>query len=164
MMKNIVDYNDKIKINYNDKIKTISSYFCVSINAAKYMYHRRRRDIPWKKDCDVGYLKWTVQLQNAFIKADNLAVFEWANLKFNTDVHVLMENGIIVNEQPHTIQVNSVQELDKDISEEDEKDGGGWTVVTKNKTYVIQKQLLKNMGFLPKKNPYIHKEKKEFVE
>lgn len=138
--------------NYNDKIRTISSYFGISNDASKYMFHRRRRGFPWKKDDEVGYLKWSIQLQNAFIKADNIDVFDWSALKFNNDIQILMENGIIVEDQPKTIQANR-RKLDTDIKEEyddDDNDGGGWTVVTKNKTHLQQKYLLKNMGFLPK--------------
>ena len=139
--------------NYNDKIKNISSYFGISVEAAKYMYHRRRRGFPWKNENDGNFLKWNIQLQNALIKADNLAVFDWTSLKFNNDVNTLKENGIIVDEQPKTIyrnKSNDNQESNKDIDEE-EDDGGGWTVVTKKENNSIQKQILRNLGFLTKK-------------
>lgn len=137
---------DKKTPNYNDKIKAISSYFGVSEGASKYIFHRRRRGFPWKKDTDTNYLEWSIQLQNAFINADNITAFDWSNLNFKNDIQILAENNIIVNDQPKTIQFNK-RKTDKDLNEED--DGGGWTVVTKNKTLLIQKHLLKDMWLLP---------------
>jgi hypothetical protein len=145
---------DKKTPNYNDKLKAISSYFGVSEGAAKYIFHRRRKGFPWKKDADTNYFEWSIQLQNAFIKADNITLFDWRNLNFNNDIQILAENNIIVNEQPNTIQFNK-RKIDKDLNEEDDDAGGGWTIVTKNKTLLIQKHLLKDMGFLPRyKRPY----------
>jgi hypothetical protein len=142
MMKKTNNYN------YNDKIRTIESYFGISNNASKYMFHRRRRGIPWKTDDDASYLKWTIQLQNALIKADNILEFDWVNLRFNTDIQTLLENGIVVNNQSCEVQANKQTPCSYNSNGDD--DGGGWTVVTKNKTRLIQKHLLKQMGFLPK--------------
>ena len=150
---------DKKTPNYNYKIKTIKSYFGISEGAAKYIFHRRRKGFPWKKDTDTNYFEWSIQLQNAFIKADNIPAFNWGNLKFDNDIQILAKNNIIVYDQPKTIQYNT-QKNDKELKEEDDDDGGGWTVVTKNQTLLAQKHLLKNMGFLPRyKNPYVHKVK-----
>lgn len=139
--------------NYNDKIKAIKSYFNISEQSAKYLYHRRRRGYPWKKASEVGYIAWNIQLQNALVKADTIALFNWENLKFDNDVQILSEHGIIIEEQPKNIQVNDKTNA-TDIKEEDSDEG--WTVVTTKKSHVIKKHLLKNMGFLPQtKTPFI---------
>ena len=145
--------------NYNEKIKVIKSYFKISEQAAKYMFHRRRRGYPWKKDNDVGYFMWSIQLQNALVKADTIALFNWEILKFDNDVHTLSEHGIVLDEQPNTIQVN-VNAINTDIKEDDDE---GWTVVTTKKSHVIKKQLLRNMGFLPQiKKPFVKYNKPRF--
>lgn len=149
--------------NYNDKIKTIMSYFGVSEDAAKYIFHRRRRGFPWKNDGDVNYLKWTIQLQNALIKADELAIFDWGNLKFNQESKILMENGINIEDQPKTIQVNLNSDKLQDIKEDDE----GWALVTNKKAQLVQNHLLKTMGLLPQnKKSYINNTSngKKYVE
>lgn len=144
--------------NYNDKIKAISSYFNVSENAAKYMFHRRRRGYPWKKEGDSNYLKWSIPIQNAFVKADNLGLLNWGYLKFSDDLNVLLENGIDIEEQSNTIYINkNTNETDNKYIKEEDKDGG-WTVVTNKKSEFIKKHLLRSMGFLPQnKIPRLYK-------
>lgn len=142
--------------NYNDKIKTIISYFGISENAAKYMFHRRRRGFPWKTEDDIKHLKWTIQLQNALIKADTLPNFDWVNLKFANDIQLLMESGINVDDQPNVVNIKKV------INEED---NNGWTVVTKKKSNLIQKHILKNIGLLPKKKKiFLYKKNTQLSE
>jgi hypothetical protein len=137
--------------NYSEKLKVLKSYFKISDQAVKYMYHRRRHGYPWKNNNDPGYIVWTMQIQNALIKADNLTLFEWDTLKFDNDIQTLSEHGIIVGDQLKTVQVGK-QPLIND-TKEDNYDG--WTVVTRTKSHVIKKKLLRFMGFLPQtKKPY----------
>jgi hypothetical protein len=139
--------------NYNEKLKVLKSYFKISDQAVKYMYHRRHRGYPWKNNNDPGYIVWTMQIQNALIKADNLVLFEWDTLKFDNDIQTLYEHGIIVDDQLKTVQVGK-QSLNADIKEEDNDEG--WTVVTATKSRAIKKQLIRFMGFLPQtKKPFI---------
>jgi hypothetical protein len=120
-------------------------YFNVSKDAAKYMFHRRRMGYPWKKNTDDNYLKWSIPIQNAFVKSDNLDVIDWKSVIFTNDIKILEENNINIEETNHEIHVN---ENNKNIKYMDRE---GWTVVTSKRNNVIQKHLLQTMGFLPKK-------------
>ena len=158
---------DKTKFNYKDNIQTISSYFGISEDAAKYIYHRRRRGFPYKKETDPYFLKWCVQLQNALIKADMLDNFNWTDLKFGEDVDVLLSNGIKVDAQPKNIQMNKIKQIhqlsrkktpgnrinnrERFIEEKDDDDG--WTVVTNNKTFLVNRHILRKIGLLPQTKP-----------
>jgi hypothetical protein len=138
--------------NYNEKLTVLKSYFKISDQAVKYMYHRRHHGYPWKNNNDPGYIVWTMQIQNALIKADNLALFEWETLKFDNDIQTLSEHGIIVDDQLKTTQVGK-QPLNNGIKEDNDE---GWTVVTTPKSHAIKKKLIRSMGFLPYiKKPYI---------
>lgn len=166
---------DNVKFSYKDKINAISSYFGVSEDASKYMYHRRRRGYPYKKDTDLAFLKWTTKLQNAFIKADQIATFDWDNLKFDEDLKMLCMNGIDVETQSNKVQVNKISQTvqpttrqsnvdEKSVNDESD-DGGGWTVVTTNKGQHVKRYMLRKMGFLPHPRPaYTSDEKKKYYD
>jgi hypothetical protein len=162
---------EKPRFNYKDNIQTISSYFSISEAAAKYIFHRRRRGIPYKKEGSSNYLEWSMQLQNALINADQLASFDWNVLKFDDDLKTLMQNGIDVNSQPKTVQVNKIKQTQnlrlslkcndgRDIEEDDDTEG--WTVVTSSKTQLVKKQVLRKMGLLPHTKP-VYKYNKNYV-
>ena len=150
------------KYSYSDKINAICSYFGVSETAAKYMFHRRRRGYPFKKESDQSFRPWTIQLQNALISADKDSVIEWEKLKFDNDVKTLFINGIDVDIQPTVIRINKVSQTTKQSSRlknndgkfinEDTDDGGEWTVVSTNKGQLAKKHMLRTMGFLPMSN------------
>ena len=164
---------EKPRFNYKDNIQTISSYFGISEAAAKYIFHRRRRGFPYKKEGSSNYLEWSMQLQNALIKADQIAVFDWNALKFDDELKTLMQNGIYVDSQPKTAQVNKIKQTQnlrllqkcnngREIQEDDNTDG--WTVVTSNKTQLVKRHVLRKLGLLPHTKPvykynknYIHK-------
>ena len=167
---------DNVKFSYKDKINAISSYFGVSEDASKYMYHRRRRGYPYKKDTDLAFLKWTTKLQNAFIKADQIATFDWDNLKFDEDLKMLYMNGIDVETQANKVQVNKISQTvqpttrqsnvdEKSVYDESDDDGGGWTVVTTNKGQLVKRHMLRKMGFLPHPKPvYTRDDKKKYYD
>lgn len=156
------------KFSYKDRINAICSYFGVSEPAAKYMYHRRRRCYPYKKETDHSFIPWTIKLQNAIISADRIATIDWENLKFDDDVKTLIKHGIDVETQPNKIQVNKISQTTKlptrratidgkGVEEETDNefdDGGEWTVVSTNKGQLIKRHMLRTMGFLPKANMY----------
>jgi hypothetical protein len=131
---------------YNEKINSIHNYFGVSTNAAKYMFNRRRRGFPWKKSNDVNYLKWDIQLQNAFIEADTLLNFNWGNLKFSNDIQILSDYGITIESQLKTVNKN----VKPGVKKIKENTDGEWTVVTTNRKKLNEKHVLKFIGFLPK--------------
>jgi hypothetical protein len=157
---------DKNKFSYKDKINAISSYFGISHTAAKYMYNRRRKGYPYKKESDSSFMKWSVKLQNAFIKADQIKTFTWDDLSFDDDIKQLRINGIDVDEQSYKIHVNKISQTTKRSSkqsnidgksvlsaDDDDADGGGWIVVTTNKGHLPKRHILRKMGFLPYPNP-----------
>jgi len=166
---------DNVKFSYKDKINAISSYFGVSEDASKYMYHRRRRGYPYKKETDPAFLKWTTKLQNAFIKADQIATFDWDNLKFDEDIKMLFMNGIDVEKQANKVQVNKISQTvqpttrqlnfdEKSVNDESD-DGGGWTLVTTNKGQLVKRHMLRKMGFLPHSKPvYTRDDKTKYYD
>lgn len=145
------------KFSYKDKINAISSYFGISDPAAKYMYHRRRRGHPYKNITDDYFLEWNMKLQNAFIKADQIATFDWDALRFGDDVKALIVNGIDIDDQPHRSQVNKINQGTRSSTKQTNVDGksvtdesdNDWTVVTTNKGQLAKKHILRKMGFLP---------------
>ena len=93
------------KFSYQDKINSISSYFGVTNEAAKYMYHRRRYGFPFKNENDTNFIKWDNKVLNALIKADKLEGFNWDLLLFDDDMQLLLEKNIDVNLQSDKIDV-----------------------------------------------------------
>lgn len=134
---------------YNEKINSLCLYFNISKNAARYIFHRRRRGHPWKKENDSKYLEWSIPIQNAFIKADNLGSINWDSVSFECDIKLLQDNGINIDNNLQSIYRN--ENYCKNIKEEEDKDDG-WTVVTAKKSNLMQKQILKKMGFYIVKN------------
>ena len=148
---------ESTKISYNNKINAISSYFGVSFNAAKYMYNRRQRGFPYKHETDMLFLEWSIQLQNALVKADKISGFNWDDLNFDNDINILNTNNIKVNDQPLKIHINKINNYAYNFNENnmngesnENNMNEGWTVVTNNKEQMIRRQILKQIGFLPK--------------
>lgn len=164
---------EKSKFTYKEKINAISSYFGISEDASRYIYHRRRRGFPFKRNDDPNFLKWDMQLQNAFIKADQIATLNWNDLKFDDDLKVLLEHGIDIDTQPKTPVINKINQTtstisnksnkmnDKDIKEEDD-DNFGWTVVTNKKGHIVKKYMLRKMGLLPHTKPTSYQKNKSY--
>ena len=134
------DYT-RTKFSYNEKINAIHEYFGVSIDAAKYMFNRRKCGHPWKKSNDKNYLKWCIQLQNAFIEADNIRYFDWDALTFSNDINILSDNGIEIDNQLKIITKNNKTSIKKKPDE--------WTIITSDQKKINKKHLLKFIGFLP---------------
>ena len=157
---------DSSKFKYKNKITAISSYFGVSDQAAKYMYHRRQRGLPYKNETDDLYIEWNIKIQNALVKADKISNFNWDGLEFSDDINVLSNNNIIVNSQSTTVYINKISQLNcnekntqmeyNENNQTGQNDGthqndetDGWTVVTTNKGQMVRRQILKKLGFLP---------------
>ena len=170
---------DSSKFKYKNKITAISSYFVVSEQAAKYMYYRRQRGLPYKTETDDLYIEWNIKIQNALVKADKISGFNWDDLEFSDDINVLNNNNIIVNNQSPTVYINKNKELNyneknnqiecDENNQSDNKDGtyqndetDGWTTVITDKGQMIRRKILKKIGFLPNtkfKNNINNKEK-----
>ena len=170
---------DSSKFKYKNKITAIISYFGVSDQAAKYMYRRRQRGLPYKTETDDLYIEWNIKIQNALVKADKISGFNWDDLEFSDDINVLNNNNIIVNNQSPTVYINKNKELNyneknnqiecDENNQSDNKDGtyqndetDGWTTVITDKGQMIRRKILKKIGFLPNtkfKNNINNKEK-----
>ena len=172
---------DSSKFKYKNKITAISSYFGVSEQAAKYMYHRRQRGLPYKTETDDLYIEWNVKIQNALVKADKISGFNWDDLEFSDDINVLNNNNIIVNNQSPTVYINKNKELnyneknnelnneknnqiecDENNQSDNTDETDGWTTVITDKGQMIRRKILKKIGFLPNtkfKNNINNKEK-----
>ena len=140
-------------------------HFGISESAAKYIFHRRRRGYPFKKEGDENYLPWSIQLQNAFIEADKRDI-KWNKMKFGDDIQALTDNKIDVNTQPKVVVFNRARQntdtnltrkgkpstvdrlYDKELTTNDNDE---WTVITNSRNNTDDKQLLRRMGFIPKK-------------
>lgn len=128
---------DKNYPNFKDKINAISSYFNVSMQCAKYIYHRRKKGQPFKSEDDVGYIQWNMKIQNSLIKADLIKDFNWKDLKFVNDVTTLKNFGIDVESQDDKLYTNKKE---NDFNESNEL---GWTVVTRRRSNKNKKILTK---------------------
>ena len=109
---------DSSKFKYKNKITAISSYFGVSEQAAKYMYHRRQRGLPYKTETDDLYIEWNIKIQNALVKADKISGFNWDGLEFSDDINVLSNNNIIVNNQSNIVYINKNNEKNNELNNE----------------------------------------------
>jgi hypothetical protein len=144
------DVKKKEKVNqytYSDKLRTISSYFGVSMPAAKYLFHRRRCGMPYKGYNMPNFLPWSFQLQNALVKADVVPEWDWGSLEFDTDITTLSDYGLNVVDQSKTIYrapSASVMQTSNDATE--------WTVVERSPKKTA-KYRLRRMGFLPRGKP-----------
>jgi hypothetical protein len=164
---------DSSKFKYKNKITAISSYFGVSEQAAKYMYHRRQRGLPYKTETDDLYIEWNIKIQNALVKADKISGFNWDGLEFSDDINVLSNNNIIVNNQSNIVYINKNNEKNNELNNEinnekntqiecdennqsENNDGtrqtdetDGWTTVITDKGQMVRRKILKKLGFLP---------------
>lgn len=110
------------RIKYKTKIQAICEYFNVSSDAAKYIYHRRRRGKPFKTETDPNYLEWSNQLHNACICADKLEQFCWDDLIFGQEAELFNTHQISIETQDREIKCSTDKTLDT-------ADDDGWTVV-----------------------------------
>ena len=147
--------------NYKNKINMLILHFGISESAAKYIFHRRRRGYPFKKEGEENYLQWSMQLQNAFIEADKCSDIKWSKLKFKDDLQVLTDKNIDIKKQSKAVVFSKVKQVtdtnltrkgkpsnyDKDLTTSDTDE---WTVITNNKSGTDDKQLLRKMGFVPR--------------
>jgi hypothetical protein len=155
--------------NYTGKIELLMIYFGISEQASKYLFHRRRRGYPYKKEGDHNYIQWNTQIQNSFIKLDKTDI-DWSKIKFNDDINVLMKHGIVVDNQPKVVVINETKQMrnanlnrrglplnmekiyNRDINiinDNDDDNDDEWTVVVSNRNKRDDKRILRKMGFLP---------------
>lgn len=150
---------EPVKISYKDKLCAISTYYSVSEDASKYLYHRRRYGYPFKKPTDSMYLKWDNKLLNALIKADKIEGFNWDNLIFSNDIQTLLDNDINVESQSDNVEIfkgrnsaSKTKSFEKYGEKNNEIQDDGWMIVTNNRGQLIRRNILRKMGFLNQSN------------
>jgi hypothetical protein len=162
--KNIVIYSDdEKKLQYKIRINAIKEYYGISEEAAIYIYFRRKRNYPWKKKNDPGYLFWNAKLQNALIEADNIIGFDWVGLEYGKEQEVLLSYGIDIDKQSQNIhRIHKEHKSNNKIEKYLDDNGDEWTYIKKrekNKRYDINKKnntnknneaILRSIGLLPK--------------
>jgi len=132
---------NKNNLTYADRINAIEQYFGVSNICAIYLYHRRRRGIPWKNRGDPKYLEWNMQLQNAIISLDTIIGFDWPSLEFGLEEIAFLKNNININSMPTKPVIIDADANSSDID--------GFTKVMYSKKDIAKE--LNKMGLLPKK-------------
>lgn len=137
--------NRPIGPTYEDKIKIIQDYFGVSEICAIYLYHRRRRGVPWHKFSDPKYLEWSIQLQNAIIYLDTIAGFDWHSLEFGFEEIQFTKNGIDVNQMDKKITVLAEN---SNVFLQNEPDTDGFVKVGRQRINITRE--LNKMGLLPR--------------
>lgn len=108
--KSFTKKRENKELTYEDKINIIQEYFGVSKMCAIYLYHRRRRGIPWCNINSSKYLEWSIQLQNALIHLDQVPDMDWRSLEFgyesiqfikhNIDIHKMTKKIMILSDNP----------------------------------------------------------------
>jgi hypothetical protein len=132
-------------INYDERINAIISFLNVSRPAAIFIYHRKRRGFPNRKTNDTNFLRWSLQLQNSLVKADECLGWDWSNLQFGEENQTLLNYGINIDQQPDKETLKCVTDQCQNFTK------GEWECVknTKKEKYRRRKALI-FMGFLPK--------------
>ena len=105
---------------YENTLADIRSHFGVSQECAKYIFHRVIRH----RKKDEKYIEWTLQLQNALVKADKCLGLNWDSLIFGKEEEQLATHGIHLKEME-----NTVFKWTADTSESDDE----WTTVKKKR-------------------------------
>jgi hypothetical protein len=132
-------------ITYEDRIGLIQEYFGVSELCAIYLYHRRRRGVPWHKPSDPKYLDWSIAFQNALICLDTITGFDWRSLEFGYEEIQFVKNNIDLAKMPEQVIVLSeVQNIYmRNIPDKD-----GFIKVEHSKINITRE--LNKMGLIPR--------------
>lgn len=135
---------------YERNVQAVGLYYGVSNETARYMFHRAK--------AVEKYGPWTLQLQNAIVKSNELLTpIRWKQVEFGHEVEALKKHGIIVedmdndstlclkpkitddnkeNSDVKTVdnptQTNGLDKNEKSVVD-DANDDSGWTTVVKKK-------------------------------
>jgi hypothetical protein len=128
------EQRDKRAAIYTKSMKSISTYFGVSEMCSMYLFHRSFRS----RRKDMQFLAWTVQLQNALVKASRCVGVNWDEIYFGYEETALKQHGIVINEMPETVFRWSIEDkrIIKIKTETTTSDDNGWTTVSKKKRCV----------------------------
>lgn len=84
---------------YKQAIDELQNYFGISYVCSQYLYHRAIRS----RRVDNKYLPWTIQLQNALVKADKCLGINWDRVFFGSEEQNLLVHGINIKDMPNNV-------------------------------------------------------------
>lgn len=112
---------------YMKSIREMQEYFGISKVCAQYMFHRALR----AKRTDEKHMPYTLQLQNALVKADKCLGINWERVFFGQEEDNLMSHGIKIQDQDGQVVFRwGWVEVNQESQQEDDPE---WTVVGKKK-------------------------------
>lgn len=111
---------------YVKSIREMQEYFGISKVCAQYMFHRALR----ARKTDEKHMPYTLQLQNALVKADKCLGINWERVFFGQEDDNLMTHGIKIQDQDDKLVFRWVEVNQESHQEVDDP---GWTVVGKKK-------------------------------
>lgn len=112
---------------YMKSIREMQEYFGISKVCAQYMFHRALR----AKRTDEKHMPYTLQLQNALVKADKCLGINWERVFFGQEEDNLMSHGIKIQDQDDQVVFRwGWVEVNQESQQEDDPE---WTVVRKKK-------------------------------
>ena len=112
---------------YMKSIREMQEYFGISKVCAQYMFHRALR----AKRTDEKHMPYTLQLQNALVKADKCLGINWERVFFGQEEDNLMSHGIKIQDQDDQVVFRwGWVEVNQESQQEDDPE---WTVVGKKK-------------------------------
>jgi hypothetical protein len=112
---------------YVKSIHEMQEYFGISKVCAQYLFHRA---LQARKTYE-KHLPYTLQLQNALVKADKCLGINWECVFFGQEEVNLMTHGIKIHDQDNKIVFRWVE--DSHIESLKVEQEPGWTVVGKKK-------------------------------
>lgn len=133
--------------NYKTKIKMICEYFNIDKSAAIYLYHRRRRSYPFKKQKDPNYLPWNQSIQNNLVKLMGRNTIDWSSQDFNEEQSMFDEHQM--TESKTSIVFRNRKGPYSETLDTEETINDGWTIVIAKHKIANNKFCLRKMGLLP---------------
>ena len=82
-------------------ILAISNFFNISKECSIYIYYRFKRSL--RQPNDKKYLFYSIQFQNALVRADKTLGIDWLTLDFANELCTLEKNGIDIEEQDNKV-------------------------------------------------------------
>jgi len=133
----------------NKILLAIKKYFNISEECSIYIYYRFLRSL--KNKNNKKYLPWSIEFQNALIKADKTLGINWITLDFTNELNTLEQHGIDIDDQDNNVfrwvdtsdyKDTNTDHKDTDVSDESHQ----WKTVTYKKIRSNDKQIVKKFG------------------
>ena len=121
-------------------ILAISNFFNISKECSIYIYYRFKRSL--RKPNDKKYLFYSIQFQNALVRADKTLGIDWLTLDFANELCTLEKNGIDIEEQDNKVFRWGV--IDIDVVDVDQVNS--WQTVSHKKIRSTNKNIVAKFG------------------